>query len=636
MRAWRRTFDRMAAGALPVAHKDALAAAAATRIDRVARVLAARVRRRCAAPGATSVDRSLADAAEAARCFAGDVAAGYPCERVDLAAFPPVSAVAGGSGHDVRGWTDPRSGTDQGLFVLQPRAAVAETPTRTPTPTPIRTALPAVGSPAITAPSAGQVITTTGVTIAWNPVATATGYDLRILDAGSATVFSGSLTGNGATSTLISLPQSGGYTVRVRACIGGGFSDAQCGPFASRDFAVSIGAPSAAPTVTAPAAGATLTQSNVALQWTAVSGSGSLPLFYDVDLTETGSGEHALQILLPDTALSTVARLHSGAYALRVRACQGGCGPWSATRSFSAAIGSAPGTAPTITNTMVSGNSLAASWTAVGGAEWYQLYVIQPPPAGPGGGALTVAAREVVGTSVGALPIPAGAASVLVAACTGNGCGPFSAPASITGAGPNPSVPQLGQPLGGSVVNGPGVLFTWSRVPGDNGSNTVYRLYVQDLSRATAALDVLTTDNFYARVLQGRGRPLRRAGGGQSGAESGGGTGGRLRGRRRQRDGADAGATDAQLEPHRGQHPARLEPGAGGDALRVLRRRRRLERGADARRDAGTGGAGAAGGVGRRADAVQRHRARLPGGSDLRARQRQPAGARGRTRPVPA
>ena len=47
---------------------------------------------------------------------------------------------------------------------------------------------------------------------------------------------------------------------------------------------------------------------------------------------------------------------------------------------------------------MVSGgNSLAASWSAVSGAEWYQFYVIQPPPAGPGGGALTVAAREVVG-----------------------------------------------------------------------------------------------------------------------------------------------------------------------------------------------------------------------------------------------
>ena len=154
---------------------------------------------------------------------------------------------------------------------------------------------------------------------------------------------------------------------------------------------------------------------------------------------------------------------------------------------------------------MTSGNSLAVNWTAIGGAEWYQLYVIQPAPAGPGGGALAVAAREIVGTSVSGLPVPSGAASVLVAACTGNGCGPFSSARSITPTGPNPSAPQLGQPLGGSVVSGPTVLFTWSRVPGDNGSNTTYRLYVQDLSRATAALDVLTTNNFYGAYFKAEG-----------------------------------------------------------------------------------------------------------------------------------
>jgi len=360
--------------------------------------------------------------------------------------------------------------------------------------------------PTITAPTNGQVINGSGVSFAWTAVANATGYDLRIANSGGSTVFSGSLSGIGSTSTLISLPQAGGYTFRVRACVGGGFADAQCGAFASRAFSVTIPAPSVAPTVTAPAAGATLTQSIVVLQWTAVSSSGPFPLFYEVDLTETNSGQRALQILLPDTALSTVTRVRTGNYALRVRACQGGCGPWSATRTFSAQIGAPPSGAPTITSAVVSGgNSLAGTWTAVSGAEWYQLYVIQPPPAGPCGGALTVAAREVVGTSIAALPIPAGAASVLVAACTGNGCGPFSAPRAITGGGPNPSAPQLGQPLGGSVVSGPGVLFTWSRVPGDTGSNTLYRLYVQDLSRATAALDVLTTNNFYGAYFKAEG-----------------------------------------------------------------------------------------------------------------------------------
>ena len=138
-------------------------------------------------------------------------------------------------------WSPARAieGRSARLFVLQPHAGLTDTPTATalPTRTPMAVAgSPVIGSPVITAPGQGQVINTGAVTVAWNAVATATGYDLRILNGASATVFSGSLTGNGATSTLIGLPQPGSYTVFVRACIGGGFTDAQCGPFASRGF----------------------------------------------------------------------------------------------------------------------------------------------------------------------------------------------------------------------------------------------------------------------------------------------------------------------------------------------------------------------------------------------------------------
>jgi hypothetical protein len=48
------------------------------------------------------------------------------------------------------------------------------------------------------------------------------------------------------------------------------------------------------------------------------------------------------------------------------------------------------------------------------------------------------------------------------------------------------------------------VLFTWTRVPGDTG-NTMYRLYVQDVSRSRAALDVYTTQNFYGALLKAEG-----------------------------------------------------------------------------------------------------------------------------------
>ncbi|MBM3740191.1 MAG: hypothetical protein FJW39_30930 [Acidobacteria bacterium] len=46
--------------------------------------------------------------------------------------------------------------------------------------------------------------------------------------------------------------------------------------------------------------------------------------------------------------------------------------------------------------------------------------------------------------------------------------------------------------------NSPVVVFTWSRSPGDTGSNFNYRLYVQDFSRNAAALDVMTQNNYYA------------------------------------------------------------------------------------------------------------------------------------------
>ena len=59
--------------------------------------------------------------------------------------------------------------------------------------------------------------------------------------------------------------------------------------------------------------------------------------------------------------------------------------------------------------------------------------------------------------------------------------------------------------MAGTVVSGPGVLLTWNRVPGDNGTNTWYRLYVQDLSRQSAALDVYTRDNFYGASFKAEG-----------------------------------------------------------------------------------------------------------------------------------
>jgi hypothetical protein len=160
--------------------------------------------------------------------------------------------------------------------------------------------------------------------------------------------------------------------------------------------------------------------------------------------------------------------------------------------------------APPISGCTVSGgNSLTCNWGSVAGADLYQVLVVQPPPAGPGGGALTVAARQSAATTV-TFPVPAGAATVLVSGCNGDGCGPAGLYA-ITAAGPNPSVPNVGNPMSGTIVSGPQVVFSWNRIPGDNGTNTWYRLYVQDLSRQSAALDVYTRDNFYGAYFKAEG-----------------------------------------------------------------------------------------------------------------------------------
>jgi hypothetical protein len=373
------------------------------------------------------------------------------------------------------------------------------TPTRTWTPTRTPTS-PPIGVPLITSPAINQVSNDANVSFAWTAVANATKYDLLIVNnANGATVFTGSLTGNAATSTLISLPGNGSYQFRVRACV-----NAPCGTYATRNFSISLLAPAAAPSVTFPQPGAVLTASIQTLSWSAVAGSGGLPVFYEVELTNLGTATTELRITVPDPTLSTVTRVHDGSYRLRVRACQTGCGPYSSPVDFAADVGNQPAVAPSGVSPSLNGSMLTVSWNAVAGAEWYQVYVIQPPPAGPGGGALTVAAREVVGTMT-SLPIPHGDADVIVAACTGNGCGPFSGSKPADSASSNPDAPNLGTPLGGSVVAGPAVLFTWNRIPGDNGSNTIYRVFVQDLSRQSVAFDVYTTNNFYAGYFQAEG-----------------------------------------------------------------------------------------------------------------------------------
>lgn len=380
------------------------------------------------------------------------------------------------------------------------------TVSRTATVVVLPTAGASLAAPSVRTPTSGQAATVSGVSFAWSAVTGAAGYDLRIWDGYTGvTAFSGSLRGAATTETAISL-SAGLYLFGVRACAGGGFTDASCGAFATVDFRVVPATPSASPGVTAPMQGALLTASTQRLQWSPVArADASLAMFYEVLVEDAQRGTVALQISVPDTETSTIATLPSSTlYRVRVRACQAACGPYSRSVDFSLQLAGAPATAPRITSTQVddAASTLTVSWDPFAGADLYRVQVVKPS-GGPGGGALTVAAREVSTTSV-TLPVPSGGASVVVQSCTGDGCSSPGPASAVTSRGANPARPNLGTPMRGTTVAGPTVLFTWNRVAGDTGS-TVYRLYVQDLSRQAPALDVYTRDNFHAAYFRAEG-----------------------------------------------------------------------------------------------------------------------------------
>ncbi|MFN8642839.1 MAG: choice-of-anchor B family protein [Candidatus Binatia bacterium] len=203
------------------------------------------------------------------------------------------------------------SGIDGSLFVLRPAinaAGLADTPTSTPIPTftptrtrtPTRTATPPVGTPVITAPTAGLVATVSGVTFAWTAVAAATRYDVRITTAGNATVFSGSLTGNAATSTLIQPAAE-----RQLHGDGAGLQRRRLRPVRQPRLLGGLGGADDGADDRRPdqQRGADLEPAEAS--WTAVSGGGGFPIYCEVRLSNLTTGGIDLQITQPDP-MSTV------------------------------------------------------------------------------------------------------------------------------------------------------------------------------------------------------------------------------------------------------------------------------------------------------------------------------------------
>jgi|GEM_PF-2394212 len=363
-------------------------------------------------------------------------------------------------------------------------------------------------------PSPNQVINVAGVTFQWTAVVGATGYDLRIQTLPSGTqIFTGTLLGNGATQTIVTLG-NGNYRFLVRNCLNNLFNDANCAPFVSVDFTVALTTPSGAPTITAPANGSTLNISTQTFTWTAVANAGS----YEVLLERCNSLTPATcdanisaieyQITTPGNTTNTIYSMPSGFYRLRVRACQSGCGPYSNAVYFRMLLGPVPTIfPPNFTCAFVApigqqGNPLRCQWDPVAGADLYIFQILQPN-IGPFANA-TISSVRTDQTSF-TLQMQRGSGFAIVQACNGDGCGPQTPNFNVNATGANPALPVMGTPVAGTNVAGPNLIFTWSKLEGDTGTNTTYRLFALDFARNETAADFLTKDQFYGAFFRAEG-----------------------------------------------------------------------------------------------------------------------------------
>lgn len=112
---------------------------------------------------------------------------------------------------------------------------------------------------------------------------------------------------------------------------------------------------------------------------------------------------------------------------------------------------------------------LDIKWIEVPQATHYQVVILLSPPAGPGGGALSVVQRSFTGSSA-AVPVGNGEFRVLLSPCNSVGCGPpvVSEPMAVSGV--RRSLPLIGSPEDGTAVAGPRVVLSW--LPAEDGIAT--------------------------------------------------------------------------------------------------------------------------------------------------------------------
>ena len=264
-----------------------------------------------------------------------------------------------------------------------------------------------------------QAVGATSITLSWSALDGAESYELYRWHASQSwwIRIGGALTATTYSDTGLA---AGTYYYSVRAVNAGGAS-----PWSDNVQATPIDPggtqpPTAAPTLSAQAAGAT----SVTLTWSAVDGASGYELWrYDSSWSQVGGA-------LTTTTYSDGGLTSGRTYYYVVRATNAaGAGPWSnyAQATPSASPGTQPpSAAPALSAQAAGATSVTLTWNAVDGASGYELYRWHDGAWTRIGGGLTATSYSDGGLS------PATAYWYIVRAVNAGGAGPWSDYASAT------------------------------------------------------------------------------------------------------------------------------------------------------------------------------------------------------------
>jgi predicted phage tail protein len=244
-----------------------------------------------------------------------------------------------------------------------------------------------------------------------------------------------------AQSKAFTSKAAGSYRYRIKACNGAGCSSVSA---ISAPVQV-IYPPSAAPTVTAPAAS---NNGSYTVSWTTVSGANR----YQLD--EQVNGGAWSQIQDSSATSRAISGKGNGSYGYRARACNdAGCSASSTAKTVVVTL--PPASAPTLTvpSSSTSG-SYTVSWTSVATATSYELQERTN-----GGSWSTI--QNTSSTSRAMSGKGNGTYDYQVRACTVGGCGAYSTINGVTVLLPPGSAPTLTAPSSTTVDN---YTVSWTSV----------------------------------------------------------------------------------------------------------------------------------------------------------------------------